>query len=161
MGLTGDWDYRSREDVSTYTSDDGITSGRFTVPDREIWQVLSVWAEFTATANITTARELRLIIQDADADVMTEISPGVAPDTGADFLLAPGVPDLTAVRDTDLVMTAIPAGLLLHPGWALIVQAIADTSDTDDDSDGMVLQLVYASQNTLSTAGGTPQSSDN
>ena len=161
MPLLGDWAYRSREDVSTYTSDDGITSGRFTVPDREVWQVLSVWAEFTATANITTARELRLIIQDADADVMTEISPGVAPDTSMDFLFASGAPDLTAARDTDLVMTSIPAGLLLHPGWALIVQATADTSDTDGDSDDMVLQLVYASQATLSTAGGTPQSSDN
>src|SRR3990167_7557060 len=156
MPLLGDWDYRSREDNSTYTSDDGITSGRFTVPIREIWQVLSVWAEFTATANITTAREFRLILQDADGDVMTEISPGVAPDTSMDFLFAPGAPDLTAARDTDLVMTSIPSGLLLHPGWAAIVQVTADTSDTDGDSDDMVLQLVYASQNTLSTAGGTP-----
>ena len=161
MPLLGDWDYRSREDASTYTSDDGITSGRFTVPDREIWQILSLWAEFTATANITTARELRLIIQDASADVMLEISPGVAPDTGMDFLFAPGVPDLATARDTDLVMTSLPAGLLLRPGWAAIVQAIADTSDTDGDSDDMVLQLIYARQATLSTAGGTPQTSDN
>jgi hypothetical protein len=126
-----------------------------------VWQILSLWAEFTATANITTARELRLIIQDASADVMLEISPGVAPDTGMDFLFAPGVPDLTSARDTDLVMTSISAGILLHPGWNVAVQVTADTSDTDGDSDDMVLQLIYASQNTLSTAGGTPQSSDN
>ena len=165
MPLLGDWDYRSREDISTYTSDDGITSGRFTVPDREIWQILSLWAEFTADTEVATDRELRLIIQDADGDVMMEISPGVAQSvaavSGYDFLFAPGLSDLTAVRDTDLVMTSIPAGLLLHPGWATIVQVTADTSDTDGDSDNMVLQLMYASQNTLSTAGGTPQSSDN
>lgn len=161
MPLLGDWSYRSREDVSTYTSDDGITSGQFTVPDREVWQVLSLWAEFVATANITTARELRLIIQDADDDIMYETAPGVAPDTSMDFLFAPGLPDLTAARDTDLVMTSLPVGFLLRPGWDLIVRTIADTSDTDGDSDNMTLQLVYASQNVMSTAGGTPQTSDN
>src|SRR3990167_8970630 len=100
MPLLGDWYYRSRQDNSTYTSDDGITSGRFTVPDREVWQILSLWAEFTGDTEIETDRELRLIIQDADGDVMMEISPGVAQSVAAvrgyDFLFAPGLSDLTA-----------------------------------------------------------------
>ena len=161
MPLLGDWDYRSREDISTYTSDDGITSGRFTVPDREIWQVLWVWAELAAAVGIITERKLRMIVQDASADVMFEIAPAAEEDASRDFLFAHGLPDLGGARDSDLIMTPIPAGLILYPGWAVVVQAIADTSDTDGDSDDMVLQLVYASQTTLSTAGGTPQTSDN
>ena len=158
---SGDWKYRSLEDNSTYTSDDGFSETTFTVPDREVWHILSVWAELTATANITTAREVRVLVQDAAPDVILEMAAGVAPDTSADFLFAPGAPDLTAARDTDLVMTSLPTGLLLRPGWTLLVRAIADTSDTDGDSDVMVVQLIYGIENVMSTAGGTPQTSDN
>lgn len=163
-----DWRYGGMEDISTYGSDStlevgvegGITRGQFGVPPREIWQILSIWAEFTANVGVTTARELRLIIRDAADDIMYEVSPGVAPDTNMDFLFAPGAADLTAARDTDLVMTPILAGMILGPGWDITVQATADTSDTDGDSDDMVLQLIYASQKVLSTGSGAAQSSD-
>ena len=158
---SGEWKYRSLEDNSTYASDDGISETTFTVPDREVWHILSVWAELTATANITTAREVRVLVQDAAPDILMEMAAGVAPDTNADFLFAPGVADLTALRDTDLVMTSLPAGLLLRSGWNLLVRAITDTSATDGDSDVMVVQLTYAVENIMSTAGGTPQTSDN
>ena len=158
---SGQWKFRSLEDISTHTSDDGITESLFTVPDREVWDITSVWAEFTASANLATAREIRLLVRDAADDIIMEVAPGAAATVSRDFLFFQGAPDLTAARDTDLIMTALPSGFLFRPGWDLVVRTIADTSATDGDSDDMVVQLTYAAKDVLTTDGATPQTSDN
>ena len=155
---TGEWIYRSREGPSTYDND-GLTA-HFRVPEREVWHVLSIWIEYTASDTVAT-RAVRVVIQDADSDIMLEIAPGVTVTASQqrDFLFSPGAPDLTAARDTDLITTPLPSGLILRPGWGIYLneQSSGDTTD----SDIMLAQLVYASLNVLSTAGGTPNTTDN
>jgi len=164
MPLLGDWDYRSREGV--LESDSGAWS-LFRVPDHEVWHILSIWVEAEATATAGT-RALALTILDDTDDRMYAARPGATLTAGQqrDFLFAPGLPDLTSFRDTDLLLTPIPAGLILRPGWGLFIEYISgfdlvDDSDATSDIDTLTIQIVYASQATLSTVGGTPQSSDN
>jgi hypothetical protein len=154
---TGEWKYRAQEGPSTYDNDGAVA--HFNVPPREAWHILSVWAEYTASAEVT-ARAIRLIVRDLDDDVVMEIAPGVtvAASTQRDFLFAPGAPDLTAVRDTDLIMTPIPAGLILPPGWDISIQEQSSADTTD--SDILITQLMYASINVLSSGVATQQSSD-
>ena len=156
MPITNDWKYLSREGPSTYNN----VGPTFTVPVREVWHVLSVWVEHTASDTAAT-RQIRLVVQDDTDDIMLEIAPGVTVTASQqrDFLFAPGAPDLTAARDTDLIMTPLPAALILRPGWDLVIseQSSGDTTD----SETMVVQLTYARMAVLSTDGSTPQTSDN
>ena len=162
---TGDWEYRAAEDLGTDDTSASSVSfyeGSFTVPPREVWHVMSLWAEYTTSAGVAGTRAPRLLIRDVADDIIMEFAPGATLIAGQqrEFLFAPGVPDLAAYRDTDLMMTPIPAGLLLRPGWEIVFQSSADTSDTDGDSDTMVLQLLYGVQNIMSTADGVQQTSD-
>ena len=50
MPITNDWKYLSREGPSTYNN----VGPTFTVPDREVWHVLSVWVEYTASDTVAT-----------------------------------------------------------------------------------------------------------
>jgi len=156
MPLVNDWRYLSREGPSSYDN----VGPTFTVPVREVWHVLSVWVEYTASDTAAT-RQIRLVVQDDTDDIMLEIAPGVTVTASQqrDFLFAPGVPDLTAARDTDLIMTPLPAALILRPGWDLSVVELS-SGDTSD-SEILLVQLNYAKMAVLSTDGSTPQSSDN
>lgn len=154
---TGEWRYRAQEGPSTYDND-GVVA-HFNVPPRETWHILSLWAEYTASDQ-TTARALRVVVRDLADDIMLEVAPGVTVAASAqrDFLFAPGVPDLTAARDTDLIMTPLPAGLVLPPGWDITVQEQSSADTTD--SDILITQLLYATINTMSTGNAAAQSSD-
>ena len=156
--MRSDWQYLSREGPSTYDNDGATPT--FTVPDREVWHVLSIWLEYTASDTVAT-RQVRLVVQDADNDIMLEVAPAVTVTASQqrDFAFYPGAPDLTAARDTDLITTPIPAGLILRPGWDLI--AIEESSGDTTDSDIMLVQMMYAKVPIGSTSGGTPQSTDN
>ena len=156
MPLVNDWRYLSREGPSSYDN----VGPTFTVPVREVWHVLSVWVEYTASDTAAT-RQIRLVVQDDTDDIMLEIAPGVTVTASQqrDFLFAPGAPDLTAARDTDLIMTPLPAALILRPGWDLSVVELS-SGDTSD-SEILLVQLNYAKMAVLSTDGSTPQSSDN
>ena len=170
MHLLSDWRYRSMQGPDTAWKND-TSDPQFTVPDREVWQVLSVWHEVYPSEDANLTRVVRLEITDAAGDIMYEQAAGanmVNLDVRCDFLFAPGLPDLTASRDTgnrDLCMTPIPGGLLLGPGWNLGVFITGGDSVDDYDVssgwDNTVTQLIYASQYAISTAGVTPQTSDN
>jgi hypothetical protein len=101
-----------------------------------------------------------LIVRDLDDDIVMEIAPGVTYTASQqrDFLFAPGVADLTAARDTDLIMTPIPAGMVLPPGWDISIQELSSGDTTS--SEVMVLQLMYASINVMSSGLAAQQSSD-
>jgi hypothetical protein len=160
---TGQWDYRGQEGPSPFVNDSAVAL--FNVPPRETWQLLSLWAEYTTTAT-AGVRALRLVIRDLADDVVFEVSAGVTlgVSTDADFLFAPGVADLTAVRDSDSVTVPIPAGILLEPGWDINIEVgnadSVDDSDATSDLDLMVTQLMYASRNVLSSGLESAQSSD-
>ena len=154
---TGEWKIRSREGPDTYDND-GLTP-HFSPPDREVWHVLSLWVEYTASDTVAT-RALRVVIEDADDDIIMEIAPGVTLTASQqrDFHFAPGLADLTAARDTDLVTTPLPYGLFLRPGWDLMV--IEQSSGDTTDSEVMELQLLYGVENIMSTVGTTPNTTD-
>ena len=156
MGLK-DWNYRSIEGPSTYDND-GLTP-TITVPDRQVWQVLSLWVEYTASDTAST-RQIRIRIQDDTDDVMLEFAPGltVTASQTRQFHFFPGAPDLTAARDTDYISTPLPAGLILRPGWDIVVMEVSSGDTTD--SDVMLTQLTYAEMDVISTAQPTPQTSD-
>src|SRR3990167_8288947 len=118
---TGDWKYRAQEGPSTLDND-GVVA-HFNVPPREAWHILSLWVEATASDTVAT-RAIRMIVRDLDDDIIMEIAPGVTYTASQqrDFLFAPGAPDLTAARDSDLIMTPIPAGMILPHGWDITIQ---------------------------------------
>ena len=156
----GDWRYLSREGDSSL-----VNIQTFTVPDREVWQVLSLWVEYTAGTDIAT-RQIRVQIRDDTDDVMMELAPGVTVTASQTrfFHMYPGAADLTAARDTDYISTPIPAGLLLRPQWDLEVveESSASTINAAGASDdNMTVQLMYAKQSVLTTDGATPFTSDN
>ena len=155
--MRGDWHYRSMEGPSTMDND-GLTA-TFTVPDREIWHILSMWIEYTASDSAAT-RQIRVRIQDGANDTIMELVPGVTvlASQARFFHMYPGAADLTAARDSDLITTPIPAGLLLRPGWDIVV--MEESSGDTTDSDIMLTQLFFASQSIISTDGTTPQASD-
>ena len=155
--MRGDWRYRSMEGPSTFDND-GLTP-IFTVPDREIWHILSIWVEYTAS-NTSATRQVRVQVLDASTDVIMEMAPGVTVTASQVryFHMYPGAADLTAARDTDLITTPIPAGLLLRPGWQLNVTE--NSSGDTTDSEIMLTQLFFASQSIISTDGSTPLASD-
>ena len=152
-----DWKYKGQEGPSTYDND-GVLA-HFNVPPRETWHILSLWVEYTASDTAAT-RAIRMIVRDLADDIVMEVAPGVTVTASQqrDFLFAPGAADLTAARDTDLIMTPIPSGLILPPGWdiGMIEQSSGDTTD----SEIMLCQLMYASINVLSTGNASAQSSD-
>ena len=154
----GDWRYLSREGPSSHDND-GLTP-TFTVPDREVWHVLSIWIEYTASDSAAT-RQLRVRVQDDTDDVMLEMVPGltVTASQVRFFHMYPGAVDLTSARDTDLITTPIPSGLILRPQWDLVV--MEESSGDTTDSDIMLTQLFYAKQSILTTDGATPFTSDN
>src|SRR3990167_3062176 len=156
MSIVGDWKYTSREGPDTYDN----VGAQFTVPDLEVWHVLSLWLEYTASDSVAT-RSIRIIVQDDTDDVIFEIAPGVTVTASQqrDFAFFPGAPDLTAARDTDLIMTPLPGGLVLRPGWDLVVSELS-SGDTSD-SEIILTQLTYAKMSVLSTDGSTPLTSDN
>ena len=157
MQQTGSWSYKGAEGPSTYDNDGVIA--HFNVPPREAWHVLSLWAEYTASDTVAT-RAIRMIVRDLADDIVMEVAPGVTLTASQqrDFLFAPGAPDLTAARDTDLIMTPIPTGLILPPGWDISIQE--QSSGDTTDSDILVTQLMYASVNVMSTGVASYQTSD-
>ena len=92
----------------------------------------------TATAG---NRQLELEIQDDSVDVILRLQPGNihGASTTINYLLAPGIPDLTAFRDTSYLMTPIPPTLILPAGY---VVRIYDNNVVDAAADDMVVQIM-------------------
>ena len=164
MGIL-DWKYASREGPDSDAWINDTTAAQFTVPDREVWHVLSLRAEITTTATAGT-RQVRLEIRDDTDDIMLEIAAGATQIASLTrvYNFSIGAPDLSAFRDSDVLMTPIPSGLILRPGWDISAFTSAgdsvDDSDATSDLDLVVTQLEYAYQKILSTDGSTPQTSD-
>lgn len=116
----------------------------FTVPASTIWQVLWVWVELASTATVGS-RQMTLEIQDAAADVIAVIKAGTtqAASLTYNYLFAPSLPDLTAVRATNYMMTPMPPTIILPASYVLRVY---DSAAVDAAADDMVVQLMVASR---------------
>lgn len=113
------------------------------VPDGKIWKLQSVWVELTASADAGN-RQLELQIRDGADDVVARFVAGAvqAESTTRHYLFAPGVADMTAFRDTDLISNPIPE-LFLPDGWDI---RIFDNNAIAAAADDMVVQLTVLEQ---------------
>ena len=131
------------EYVSDETADDSDKS--FTVPADTEWQILSIWVEFTSTAD-AGARQLVIETQDGAADVTGQpMRAGVTQDPSLTYYyqFGPALADLTALRDTDWLMSPIPPTLLLPAGHVL---RIYDNNAVQVAADDMIVHIYRASR---------------
>ena len=129
------------EYVSDETADDSDKS--FTVPASTEWQILSIWVEFTSTAD-AGARQLVIETQDGAADVTGQpMRAGVTQDPSLTYYyqFGPALADLTALRDTDWLMSPIPPTLPLPAGHVL---RIYDNNAVQVAADDMVVHIYRA-----------------
>lgn len=120
------------------------------VPDYEMWNVLSIWVEFITSNAGASTRQLRLSISGSSmatgaADSLNSyltITPGLTQDSALTYYynFYAGAPDLTAVRDSDVVLTPLPGNLLLRPGHSINVHDVS-SADTDGDDLSVFVQV--------------------
>lgn len=126
--------------VNSETAND--SDKHFTVLAGQMYQVLWVWVEYASSAAAGT-RQLVLEIQDAAADVVAQFRVGVTQAASLTYyyMFGPSLADLTAVRDTDYVMTPIPPTLILPEGYRVRVY---DNNNIAVAADDMVVQMGVA-----------------
>lgn len=109
------------------------------VPTAQTYKLMSVWVELTTTATVGN-REMAVEIQDAAADVLAQIRAGAlqAASLTRQYLFGQGLPDLTAFRSTDFLMTPLPP-IILPAGYQIRVY---DRAAIDAAADDMVVQIL-------------------
>lgn len=129
----------------TYFSDETLNDSdkSFTVPASAEWQILTIWVEFTSTGTAGN-RQLVIETQDASADVTGQpIRAGVTQAASLTYYyqFGPALADLTALRDTDWLMSPIPPTLILPTGHVLRVY---DNNAVDAAADDMQVHIYAA-----------------
>ena len=115
----------------------------FIVPTSTEWIIKSVWVELITTATVGD-RQMELQVLDDASDVIMSMRAGAiqAASLTYNYLFAPEVADLTAVRDSDYLSTPIPE-LWLPAAYAL---KVFDNNAVAAAADDMVVQVRYASR---------------
>jgi len=116
----------------------------FTVPASTEWQILWIWVELTTTAT-AGARQLVVQLQDSGSDVIGQVRVGVtqAASLTYNYMIASSLADLTALRDTDWLMTPFPPTTVLEAGDKI---RIYDNNAVDAAADDMVVQMGIAAR---------------
>lgn len=128
LSVSDDWD------VHLLVNDDDNDSDKlFTVPNGYEYQVLSVWVDYTSTAD---AGDRQLVVEwrTASDNLIGQMRVGTtqAESLTRYYLLSASLSDLTSFRDTDYLMTPLPPGLFLSEGYDLRIydnNAVAATAD--------------------------------
>jgi hypothetical protein len=123
-----DWQIWHESDLTADSNDKTIT-----VPAGYEWQVLWVYVEYTSDAN-AGARQLQLNIRDAGGNLIGQVRPGVTQAASLTYyyMFGPSLADLTAVRDTDFIMTPFPPTIFLPAGYSVQVLDNNGVSALDD-----------------------------
>ena len=110
----------------------------FTVAAGEYWEFLSIWIELITTAT-ATVRQIELEWGDG-GDIIGRLQAGVTQDASLtnNYLFAPGLPDLTSLRDSLFLMTPMPK-IILPAGFTL---RVFDNNAVDAAADDMVVQAM-------------------
>ena len=136
-GLT-DWVTSTLSDVIADDSDKS-----FAVPAATEQQVLWIWVEYLTDATAGN-RQLVVEIQDAAADVIGRWKAGIVQavsQTTYTYCFAPSNADLTALRDSDYIMTPLPPTLILPAGYIIRVY---DNKAISAAADDMVVKIHVA-----------------
>jgi len=138
--IANDW---AVEYASDETANDSDKS--FTVPASTEWQILTIWVELTTTGTAGN-RQLVIETQDGSADVTGQpMRAGVTQAASLTYYyqFGPALADLTALRDTDWLMSPIPPTLLLPAGHVL---RIYDNNAVDAAADDMIVHIYRAAR---------------
>ena len=114
----------------------------FAVPASTEWIIKSIWVELTTTGT-GGDRQMEIQIQDDSADVIMSMRAGLvqAASLTYNYLFAPNIADLTALRDVDYLSTLIPE-LWLPASYGV---RVFDNNAVDAAADDMIVQIRYAS----------------
>jgi hypothetical protein len=114
----------------------------FTVPASTEWEILNIWVEFSSTATVGN-RQLEVQLQDSAGDIIGAFQVGLSQAASLlyYYLIGIGLPDLTALYDTNYLMSPLPAGLFLSAGEKI---RIWDNNAIDAAADDMVVKMKIA-----------------
>ena len=126
------------------------SSKSFTVPAGKRWIINTVWVEFTSSATVGN-RQIEVSVNSAaSADELYFTRSGAvqAASLTRYYLFGTGIADLTSFRDTDFLMTPLPAPMEMDPGEVLIVRDVGGTARAaiKDGTDDMVVHVRYYEQ---------------
>jgi len=116
----------------------------FVVPADTEYQILWVCVEYASSADAGN-RQLVVQTQDYAGDVIGEVRVGVtqAASLTYKYMLAAALADLTAIRDSNWLMTPLPAGFLLQAGDRVRVY---DNKGIAPAADDMIVHIQIASR---------------
>lgn len=114
-----------------------------TVPANASWEIQTIWVELITTATVGN-RQMTVELQDSAADVIARFDAGAvqAASLTRNYLFGANLPDLTAFRAGDLLMTPLPC-LVLPAGFIVRVYDSAAIAAAADD---MVLQALVTAR---------------
>jgi len=104
------------------------------VPDAREYQILGVYVEYNAEGPTAGNRQIVVEWRNVTNNVIGQVRVGavLAQAAVGQFMLAPGLLDLTTVRDTDWLMTPMPLTLFLPAGYSLRVYESTGSDVTDN-----------------------------
>jgi len=127
--------------ITDVTANDSDKS--FTVPASTERHILGIWVEYTSTATVGD-RQLVIEIQIAGPDVTAQWArAGLVQAASLIYYyeFAPGLADLTAVRDTDYLTTPIPTTSVLK---AADILRVYDNNAVAVAADDMIVHIQHA-----------------
>lgn len=110
-----------------------------TVPADQIWEILSIWLEFTSTATVGN-REIRTTTRDSANDTVFDTKPGIIQSASKTFqyLFAPSFPRETAVFASDRFHFPYPR-IFLPASFNL---RLFDAAVVDVAADDLIIQMM-------------------
>jgi len=145
MKVTETWNSTMQE-----SSADAINATINTVSSGEDWHIMWAWVEYLSDANAGN-RQIVMQVRDSGDSLVMEIIPGVtqAASLTYKYMFAPGLSDMTAVRDTDYIMTPIPPTLIIPEFYDINIYDQADISSAAGE--GMRVNLMVQNRARVST----------
>ena len=127
--------------------DDNDSDKTFFVRDNTQWVFQSIWIEFVSDGT-GGDRQLEIQILDQTDDIIASMKVGVVQPASKTrkYLLAPGVSDLTAFRDTDFLTTPLPSNWVILGGYSI---RIFDNNAVAVAGDDMNVQMLVLEMDTV------------
>jgi len=117
----------------------------FTVPDREVWEIVGIFVTLISTATAGN-REVKLEIQDGGSVVIAEFTARAvqAASLTRKYQFAPCLQNESSFASTDELQTAIPCNFEVNSAW---VVRVYDAAAIDPAADDMTVQMIVRKRN--------------
>lgn len=112
-------------------------------PTGNRWKVRSIWVEYISSAT-TGNRQIAIEFESSGYNPIGRVVAGATqgPSETRYYFFAPHLPDLTAFRNTDHLMTPLPE-IELDAGWAI---KIYDMNDVDVSGDSIEVWMIASAR---------------